>query len=155
MAALVALRKVQDVIASVQGQVLDAKRAQPAGQEPREGARVQQEVGHLRALREAVGARRLATVAGLLEVPKTVASQLLRKFRWNTERLTERFAKHLADHLVAKRRAGDVDSLWVSLVGRQLAAQGQPPNLDELRRREEERRLAQQHRDRVERLEGA
>jgi len=52
--------------------------------------------------------------------------------------------------LVAKRRAGDVDSLWVSLVGRQLAAQGQPPNLAEMQRREADEERAREHRRRVE-----
>lgn len=44
------------------------------------------------------------------------------------------------------------DSLWVSLVGRQLAELGQPPNLEAMRRRaaEEERRLV--HAQRVEGL---
>jgi hypothetical protein len=54
----------------------------------------------------------------------------------------------VAAHVNAGCAAG-VDSLWVSLVGQQLAAQGQPPNLEAMQRRETEEARAHAHRQRV------
>ena len=52
--------------------------------------------------------------------------------------------------LVAARSPGAADSLWVSLVGQQLAAEGQPHNLEAMRRRAAEEEQEAEHRRRVE-----
>ena len=49
---------------------------------------------------------------------------------------------------MAKRCDQPTDALWVSLVGRQIAAHGQPPNLAAMRRRaaNEESKLTHEQR---------
>ena len=48
--------------------------------------------------------------------------------------------------LVAMRCPGVSDSLWVCLVGREMAAQGQPPNLSAMQRRAGEEEREAEHR---------